>query len=517
LAESLGPGRTTTYAYDKLGQLVSTTSARGNATQMAFDALNRLVSSGAPDTGTTANGYDRFDDVIAHTDAAAVQTVMVRNGFGEVIQEISPDRGTSIYYYDAAGDMSASIDGRGQRVDYVRDIAGRVLTKTPVGRPASEIITYTYDTAAISGSFGVGRLATVVDGSGTTLFRYDHRGNMLVKRQVIGTTATANLSYAYDLGDRITQITYPSGRQVIYARDPKGRVTLVRTRASATATLVTLASSLVYEPFGSLKTATYGNTLKLVQDWGNDGRLAAKRVVRSNATNLSSLSYGYDNDDNMVSISDGVDATRSAAFAFDSMNRISRIDSSSGAIRREDQLHDKNGNRLSVERRVLATDTLPASSDTYTKTAGTNRLASIATPAGTRSLSYDARGNLSTETRPGAVSATTSYDGYARLTSYVRTGEASLTFTYNGMDDRVREVRGTTTRRYLYDGQGRILGEYGASATDVIAEHLWLSPDAAREPSKPYDGASEPCSKPSRHTNAQTTSGTEDMPQSKQG
>jgi hypothetical protein len=97
------------------------------------------------------------------------------------------------------------------------------------------------------------------------------------------------------------------------------------------------------------------------------------------------------------------------------------------------------------------------------------------------------RGNLSSETRPGAVSATASYDGYARLTSYIRTGEASLTFTYNGMDDRVREVRGTATRRYLYDGQGRILGEYGASASDVIAEHLWLSPDGAND-NQPFGG-----------------------------
>ena len=60
-------------------------------------------------------------------------------------------------------------------------------------------------------------------------------------------------------------------------------------------------------------------------------------------------------------------------------------------------------------------------------------------------------------------------------TNSARTGEASLAFTYNGMDDRVSEVRGTTTRRYVYDGSGRVLGEYGASATDVAAEYLWLS------------------------------------------
>ena len=184
----------------------------------------------------------------------------------------------------------------------------------------------------------------------------------------------------------------------------------------------------------------------------------------------------------MLSIIDGVDATRSTSFVFDSMNRISRIswidNAGSSGVKREDQVHDRNGNRLRVERRALATDVTPASTDTYTTTVGTNRLASIATAAGTRALAYDARGNLAGETRPGAVTATTGYDGYARLTSYVRTGEASLSFTYNGMDDRVREVRGTTTRRYVYDGQGRILGEYGASATAVIAEYLWLSPDA---------------------------------------
>jgi RHS repeat-associated protein len=91
------------------------------------------------------------------------------------------------------------------------------------------------------------------------------------------------------------------------------------------------------------------------------------------------------------------------------------------------------------------------------------------------------------KTRPGAITATTGYDGYARLTSYARTGEASLSFTYNGMDDRVREVRGSATRRYVYDGAGRVIGEYGASATDVIAEHLWMNPDAAND-NMPFGG-----------------------------
>jgi RHS repeat-associated protein len=50
---------------------------------------------------------------------------------------------------------------------------------------------------------------------------------------------------------------------------------------------------------------------------------------------------------------------------------------------------------------------------------------------------------------------------------------------YNGLDDRVSQVSTTlglsTTTRYVYDPDGRVIGEYGASATDVKAEYLWQS------------------------------------------
>jgi YD repeat-containing protein len=399
-----------------------------------------------------------------------------------VIREVSPDRGTSTYYYDAAGDMTSSIDGRGQRIDYTRDILGRVTKKTPVGRPASEIITYTWDTAGISGSYGKGRLATVVDGSGTTKFKYDHRGNLLTKQQAIGTSTAATLAYVYDLADRVTTMTYPSGRQVLYTYDTKGRATQVRTRATSTATLVTLISAMTYEPFGALASGTFGNTLKLTQAWGNDARLASKRVYRATGgANASLLSYSYDASDNMTAITDGVDATRSTSFGYDGVERLTRIDGNlTGGMKREDQVLEKNGNRVRVERRLLATDVTPATTDTYTTTTGTNRLASITTPAGTRAISYDARGNTASETRPAAVSVSAGYDGYARLTSY-SSGGTSLTHSYNGLDDRVSTTNAGSTRRFVYDAGGRVLGEYGGSATDVKAEYLWLAAEAAND------------------------------------
>jgi YD repeat-containing protein len=89
-----------------------------------------------------------------------------------------------------------------------------------------------------------------------------------------------------------------------------------------------------------------------------------------------------------------------------------------------------------------------------------------------RSIAYDARGNTASETRPAAVGVTTGYDGYVRLTSYTRTGDASQVNVYNGLDDRVTVTSGSTVRRYVYDADGRLLGEYGTSAADVKVENM---------------------------------------------
>lgn len=479
LTTTLGAGRTTTLAYDSLGNATTVTAARSNATIQGFDGLNRLVSTLAPDSGTTGTTYDVRDNATSFTDAKSVATTFIRDGFGDVIQEVSPDRGTSTYYYDAAGDRIAEIDGRGQRIDLVRDALGRITQKTPVGRPAAETLAYKYDTAGIAGSYGVGRLGKIVNGAGTnpTKFKYDHRGNLLIKEQTIGATTAADLQYSYDLADRITSITYPSGRVVSYTRNTRGQVITINTRPTAAGTDTVLASGITYEPFGSMLSATFGNGLTMAQSWGNDGRLASKRLyATASGTNLSLLTYGYDNDDNITSIADGVDPTRSVTYGYDPVDRLTQSVLASGSIRRQDFVFDANGNRTRVEQRANPTDTLPLSTATYTLNSGTNQLASVVDASGTRSIAYDGRGNTSGETRPTSA-ITTGYDGYARLTSYQTTGGASLVNAYDGLDDRVSAGTAADMRQYIYDADGRMMGEYGVSATDVKAETIWLSPE----------------------------------------
>ena len=97
---------------------------------------------------------------------------------------------------------------------------------------------------------------------------------------------------------------------------------------------------------------------------------------------------------------------------------------------------------------MTSIDTAP-SEETYSYASGTNRLASLVDDSGTRSISYDARGNTSGETRPGGASVTTSYDGYARLLSYDRTGDPAQSNAYNGLDDRVSVTSGSATHEFV--------------------------------------------------------------------
>lgn len=493
-SETLGPGRTHGYQYDKVGNLEKLTTPRGNEFENSFDALNRLVATITPDSeydyyfdgdtetiGTqpvavSSPGSSAANELGVFEDGNAAKTHFTRNAFGQVTQEVSADRGTITYEYDLAGDLKAMTDGRGQRIEYTRDILGRVLSATPVGRPTSEIVYYEYDLAAV-GTYQKGLLSRITDSSGVTTLQYDHRGNLIVKRQPVG-SGTPKLSYTYDLADRVIEIRYPSGRLVHYDRDSKGRVIAARTKANANvASWTDLATSIQYEAFGAPTSVAMGNTLTLKQNWGNDGRLVSRRLRTVSGSHYSRLTYSYDNDDNITAIADLVTPANDVAYTYDPVGRLQQVTLASGAVRRTDFAFDGNGNRIEKSSRPLPTDPDSAASvESYATDFRSNQLDSISGASGTRTFSYDGRGNLASEMRPGGIAITASYDGHGRLTSYARTGEPTLTHAYNGLDDRVSTTSGTDTRRFVYDLDGRTIGEYGASVSDVKAEFIWMNP-----------------------------------------
>ncbi len=460
IRETLGTRSPMQLGYDKVSNIVSATDPNGFATAASFDALDRVVATVAPDGGILASSYDAQDNTTSFTDPVSVTTQFVYNGFGEVIEETSPDRGTNTYVYDAAGRMIQSSDGRGQVVAYARDYLGRVTRMEPIGRPASEAIDYQWDSGGMGGSYGIGRLGRVTDNSGRTRFQYDHRGNVTIKEQEIGTSGYTRLSYSYDAADRITRIIYPSGRWVLYDYDAYGRVDQVRTRENSSSPYLTVASGHQYEAFGPLKSMTLASGLEVANEWGDDGRLAVRKLSPTGGgADLSHLAYRRDPVGRIGAIADYVTPANSVIYGYDAMGRLTMAVSDNSAL----------------------------SSETYSYTPGTNQLASFTDDSGTRTIAYDGRGNTVSETRPGGETIAATYDGHGRLESYDRTSIGAQTYTYNGLGDRVRVDKPTGTRRFVYDAWGRVVAEYGASASDVRAEFIWAVPPAANDNS-PFGG-----------------------------
>ncbi|MBT2135785.1 hypothetical protein KK137_15710 [Croceibacterium sp. LX-88] len=201
------------------------------------------------------------------------------------------------------------------------------------------------------------------------------------------------------------------------------------------------------------------NGLSVANERDLAGLLASRRLYRTlDGSDLSNLSYGYDADGNIASIDDHLNPANSGLYGYDAMGRL-----------------------------TLAVTPAGGSDQNYAYTPGTNRLASMTDAAGTRSIGYDARGNTLTETRPGGVSVTTAYDGYGRLIEYNRSNAGAQSYVYNGLDDRVAMLSPTATRRFIYDADGRVLGEYGESASEVHAEFIWALPQAAND-NGPFGG-----------------------------
>ncbi|MFI5493609.1 RHS repeat-associated core domain-containing protein [Actinoplanes sp. NPDC051859] len=73
LHQHRGPGAqdpmdTTSYGYDRLGNLTKITDPAGNSWTRTYDLRGRLTASSDPDAGTLANTYDAADQMITSTD-----------------------------------------------------------------------------------------------------------------------------------------------------------------------------------------------------------------------------------------------------------------------------------------------------------------------------------------------------------------------------------------------------------------------------------------------------------------
>jgi len=498
------PSYWTVNKFDALGRLTSTTLPDTSVTshsystntvtvtdpaskkrESIFDAAGRLTSVYEPDgsnslTVLTSYAYTVLDGLATVTEGSQTRTYTY-DGLGRLLTRAEPEtknaggQGQYVYQYNSYDLVTQRTDPRGVIATYGYDTLNRLHTISynvgSTGVSATAGVTLTYGTNPTQNNNG--RLIAMADGVGSENYTYDVLGRLTQLQKVISGTPYTT-SYQYNVGNELTQITYPSGRVVQQAVDPIGRVCAVaQTASSCTAGTNIYANDYNYNnPASQLQGFNYGNGVAASFTYSPD-RLQMTGLSYANGTStLFSLNYWYKkdatncptgaigNNGQIQCITDNVDNGRTAKYAYDNLARLSTAQTTGStgyAAWGLSMTFDRYGNRNA---QTVTVGTAPSSSATADVT--TNRL--------TTGYSYDSNGNMTND-----GSNTLTYDAENRaVTSSGSLGSGS--YTYDGNSLRVTKLAGGTTTVYVFSGSA-VIAEYvnGAVPASPTREYIYSS------------------------------------------
>jgi RHS repeat-associated protein len=461
-------GQTWTLGRDKTDNVASITDPRLNAVQRSFDPLNRLIGETDEDNEAVTLTRNGRDEITAYTDPRLLATGYVRNGFGDVVQRTSPDSGTTSYEYNALGRATRITDARGAITNLTYDNAGRLATKTFPAN-SEEGFTLTWD-GTEDGNKGKGRLTRAFSQDGEVFRKYDQLGHTIQERKVLqGVTYT--VKYTYDDDGNVTEMVYPSGRIVTYARDAVGRISGITTKASASSpTVVTLASNVLHLDFGPLRQLTYGNNLILSKHHTNDYRLDVLRVRDGSGANTLRREHVYGDGINITSITESAVPGRDESYAYTATNRVQDAGGIWGALTYH---YDGVGNRT----HEILDPGSGAITSLYGYPANSNRLSNVTQGSTTiREFTHDAAGNITLDNRAGTEHRYL-YNERGRLKQHRIANQVRANYRYDFFERLDwRETLNMTpagTTHYVQDLAGQLIVEATGAGT-MLREYVWL-------------------------------------------
>ncbi len=450
----------TTYTYNGLGKLTGVVQGAQTRT-WAYDGLGRLTQESTPEAGTINLNYVNASGqpCSGNPSSPCSRQAPAPNQTGTATV-------TTTYIYDTANRLRSKT--------YLNTASGATV---PPGTTS-----YQYRTS----SPGKGQLASMTDPSGSETYTYDGIDRVTKVTKKVGGT-TYDVSYKYNAGSQLTEITYPSGRHVYYNYDAVGHLCqvagAVSTSCNASAAYLTLPSSQ-YDAAGRPLSATYGNGVLATAAYSpKTFELTSLAYTTSTGSThpdwntLFGLNYYYQYDPNncpagssgnngqiqcILDDSSGTgDSGRSVAYTYDSLGRLLTAKTlGSGSTQYPEWnlswTYDRYGNRLTE--------------------AGTINTAFSPNPLNNQITNprfvYDAVGNLIAHP---LLTGNDSYTYDAEECNTVYTGNGNTaTYTCDGNHLRVEKVVNGTTTVSIRSG-GQVIAEYdnGATVTSPTREYLY--------------------------------------------
>lgn len=416
-------GRVTRYDYDAAGFLSRVTTPGGRITRLTYDATGRVTSvvqvTNVGETGpTTAYTYNQANTV--STDPRNNRTTYHYDRdlrVTRVVDALGRERSAA---YTANSDVSSTTDGFGKATTSSYDSRNNLTSSTA---PTGARETFTYDLA--SPQPFVPRTSVDTQGNRTN-YGYDTNGNMTEKSD--GPTGQNPVRFTYNANGTPATVTDGKGTVTRFGYDARGNATSTDNPAPLG------DESFTYDTLSRMATDTdgKGQTTRYEYD-------VLDRITKVTFHDGSTVTYTYDPDGNRTL---RVDATGTASYEFDQLNRLTR--------------------------QVLPSDTV-----TYTYDTADN-LASLTDRGGTISYAYDAVNNLTVSTEPGGHQTTFAYDANQNRTQTNYPNGVGLFVTYDD-SERILSIVGKrpasgealSTRTYSYTRAGSDI-DLRTSVTDGL-------------------------------------------------
>lgn len=441
---------TTRYEYDTLGNVSKIIDPNNMPTLQTFDELGRLKTRTDADGKVTQYGYNGQDRLTQVIDARSVGTLYSLDGLGNQLLLASPDSGNISQTFDAAGNVLTRTDAKQQVTRYSWDVLNRVLR---ILWHDGKALDFTYDV----GTNAKGRLSRISDDDGSIAYSYDGRGRVLSEVRIIkvnstpATSATTITSYQYDVAGRISAMTYPNGRSIIYTRDSLGRITQIDTSKNGVA--ATILSQVTYRPFGGVESYRNSAGQPNNRSFDLDGRITGYTL------NNQVQVIEYDAASRIISINQAGNSARQAAYGYDNVDRLTSYLTPQLS---QSFAHDAVGNRTS--------QTLGTANTAYTYGANSNRLTQV-NGAQSKTIVMDANGSITDN-----GSAQFAYDVRGRMVSAL-TPAGQVLYQINALGQRVQKSlpgvggKPNIVTLYHYDLAGKLIAE---ATGDLDTNYVYL-------------------------------------------
>ncbi|PJZ57171.1 RHS repeat-associated core domain-containing protein [Leptospira barantonii] len=423
ISDTAGKKADLVYSGFTTGSVTTVNSNQINSLSVTKNALGELLSK--TENGKTIQyAYNANSKTTQIRDPEGKNVNFSYNLLGQKLSQSTVDTGSTTFQLSPSGKVQEQRNANGSYTTYQYDTLDRVIRIVGNNSNDTKTIQLNYDESGVTN--GVGRITSIIDSIGKTDFQYDVRGNQTKIRKYLNQEdLTLIFLKEYDLGNRVTNLTYPNGTVLHNQYTPAGYLTSI-TMDSADGSssghpVVNYVGPLIEG--GKFKVQrTVGNGVQTNIYFDPINRRPIEIVTGIDSDVYESLKYDYDLSGNITKIEDLKNPGRTQNFQYDSFNRLTNA---SGKYGTEDYQYSDTGNLIKK------------GANTYSYS-GSNlhAVTQIVSPQGAKTYSYDSSGLMTN--RDGDV---LEYDPMGKLQKMITKDGETLTYDYDYKGSRVRKSK----------------------------------------------------------------------------